>query len=963
MDSGIFDTLFLTLDHRLKGMMENRTARFLEALEKSHPEFKFNPDPLLHFQKILLFSEFIAASITRWPKIAVELLTSEDLFKSFSPQTIALMLDKQLDQKKELSKIKQVLIETKLIQTIRIAWRDLAGLATLTETLEDLSSLADACVDKAMEKIYQELCQKFGTPVDSEGNFQQIVVLGMGKLGAKELNFSSDIDLIFVYPEQGYTNQDNMISNQEFFIKLCRKFLQLFDARSHETNFYRVDTRLRPFGESGPLVMDFSAFEEYYQAQGRDWERYAMIKARPIAGDIEQGNALLEQLKPFIYRRYFDYSTFDSFRDMKARITAQIKSKKLKNNIKLGSGGIREIEFFGQIFQLIRGGVEPKLQEPGIVKVLDLLYAHGLIDQEACNDLKEAYSFLRLVENRLQEYADLQTHDLPENVEQQIILALSMGFDSWEKFKTVLEIHLGNVHTHFNDLLVTGNEKTLDDESQSLKELWVRINDPQVMADTIAVSGFEDPKKVLDMLRALEQHPNTKQLTPNGRKKLSRLVPLLVKAAGKTKDPETVLSRLVDLIITIERRTTYLSLLIENKGILETLVNLAQKSTWIILFLSSHPVLLDELMHPQTLYSLPKKKALQKELSIRMERIPGSDIEYQLEELCIFMQINTLRVAAADISGNYPLMKVSDHLTWIAETILDRVLKISWNILIQKYGNPQGIDLNNIDACGFAIVVYGKVGGLEMGYASDVDLVFLYDSDSGSTVNGKRSIENIRFYSNLGQRIINILTMHTRAGKLYGADMRLRPGGTSGMIVSHIEAFEEYMEKDAWTWEHQAVIRARPVSGDKTLFKRFNTIREKVLQTKRDPDTLEKEVTDMRERMRADRLKPQKGLFDLKQDKAGIVDIEFFVQYLILKYAHDYPDITYWTDNVRLLEALEAEGIITGDEGIFLREAYIMMRKKIHSSNLKDTKSLVPESEFAMVREKVLKIFKKYLKS
>ncbi len=962
MDSGVLDKLFLNLDERVANVMNNRTGRFDEALDNQ--KIRLDMDPRLHFEKVMLFSEFIASAITKDPKIIADLIESKALFTSYSSHTFQLQLDERLAAEKELSTVKKELVTTKLIETIRIAWRDLAGLACLDETLHDLSNLADACVTKAMERIYKELCEKHGIPVDSEGNFQQIVVLGMGKLGAKELNFSSDIDLIFVYPEEGYTNhQDRMISNEEFFTKMCRQFLKLFGTSSHENNYFRVDTRLRPFGEGGPLVMSFSAFEEYYQAQGREWERYALIKARPIAGDINQGMVLLKSLNPFIYRRYLDYGTFDSLRDMKARITAQIKIKKLKNNIKLGAGGIREIEFFGQIFQLIRGGVETGLQEPKILKVLDLLKAHKLINQNTQYDLKEAYIFLRLVENRLQEYADLQTHDLPENMEQRLILSLSMGFDSWEKFKTVLDIHMKNVHSHFSQLLVSGDDEQTDQETQNLKDLWVNINDPQVVAETIKVAGFDDPEKVLDVLRVLERHPNTKRLTPNGRKKLARLVPLLVKGAGLTKDPGTVLNRLIDLVITIERRTTYLSLLIENKGVLETLVNLALKSNWIMMFLSSHPVLLDELMQPATLYSPPNKGELEKEMDRRMERIPDSDVEYQLEELCIFMQINTLRVAAADISGNYPLMKVSDHLTWIAETILDRVLKNAWQIVTQKYGAPQGVGLDDTSDCGFAIAVYGKVGGLEMGYKSDVDLVFLYESDIGTTVNGERSIDNIRFYSNLGQRIVNILTMHTPAGKLYGADMRLRPGGDSGMIVSHIDAFEEYMEKDAWTWEHQAFIRARPVAGDKHLFSRFNRIRERVLQTKRDPNTLKKEVTDMRERMRKDRLKPQKGLFDVKQDRAGIVDIEFFVQYLILKHAYEFPDITIWTDNVRLLESLEAEGVITGNEGIVLREAYLVMRKEIHRMNLQDLKPIVPEGNFSAVRKSVIKIFKKYLKS
>jgi glutamate-ammonia-ligase adenylyltransferase len=713
-----------------------------------------------------------------------------------------------------------------------------------------------------------------------------------------------------------------------------------------------------------------AAFEDYYQAQGREWERYAMIKARPIAGNIDEGYTLLKGLNAFIYRRYFDYGSFDSFREMKHRITLQVKNKKLKDNIKLGAGGIREIEFFGQLFQLIRGGVEPELQEQQILKVLDLLLLHRCINQETRQDLKKAYHFLRRAENRLQEYQDRQTHDIPEKADQRLILAMSMGFDSFDAFHQELTQVLDRVHGHFSLLLVSEEEENTDTQTRHLREMWTNINDPQFASDALEVAGFGDPDQLLAVLRTLARHPNTQRLTPNGRKKLARLMPMLVKKAGREQDAQTILSKLVDLIITIERRTCYLSLLIENKGALDTLIVLAQKSPWIIRFLSQHPVLLDELMHPATLYAPPKREALEREMADRMKKIPSGDVEYLLEELCIFRQINTLRVAAADVSGNYPLMKVSDHLTYIAETVLTQVLKIAWDIMIRKYGIPQGVDPNPEDPQGFAIVAYGKVGGLEMGYKSDLDLVFLFQAEPGMTsgmpVGGDlppgRSIDNLLFYSNLGQRIIRLLTMHTSAGTLYGADMRLRPGGVSGMIVSQIDAFEEYLETQAWTWEHQALIRARPVTGDPDLFSRFDEIRETVLGKKQDPATLQKEVSDMRERMREERLTHASGLFDLKQDPGGIVDIEFLVQYLILKNAHNFPDVLVWTDNIRLMEALSVEGLISGAQSQVLQEAYVGMRKVLHRLTLQEKSLVVPDELFKETAGAVAKIYASYLK-
>jgi len=959
MDYNVIDRAFPGLDNVLLTIIKNRLDFFRESLKKSGLEIDLEPDFQTSLVRVLLFSEYISSSITRNPGILKDLVDSRDLFKSYSQQSYAVKIEKKIAKDMDVAAVKEILLQTKLYETIRIAWRDLTGAAGLEETLCDLSNLADAIVATAIQSIYDKVCQSYGLPVDSEGNFQRMIVLAMGKLGAGELNFSSDIDLIFAYPKEGYTNGENIISNEEFFTKVCQKFLKFFSPGSHEINFYRIDTRLRPYGDGGPLVMSGSAFEEYYQAQGREWERYAMIKARPVAGDIDAGLKLLKVLNSFIYRRYFDYGSFDSFRDMKRRITLQVKSKKLKNNIKLGAGGIREIEFFGQLFQLIRGGVEPKLQEQKILKVLDLLQTHHCINEATKKDLKNAYVFLRMVENRLQAYADLQTHDIPEKQDQRKILALSMGYGEWDGFAQDLNDHMQRVHDHFRQLLVSQDQEARDKETQDLKELWSNINDPQFAADSIAIGRFKAPDRVLGILRSLEEHPNTKRLTPNGRKKLARLVPVLVKKVGEQNDPDKILIKLIDLIITIERRTCYLSLLIENKGALETLVTLAEKSPWIISFLSKHPALLDELMHPASLYCPPGRQSLEKEMEIRMAAIPSGEIEFLLEELCIFRQINMLRVAAADVSGNYPLMKVSDHLTYIAQTVLARVLRISWNIVAKNYGIPEGV--SGLDYCGFAIIAYGKVGGLEMGYKSDIDIVFLHRGEPGMTKGGKKSIDTVRFYSNLGQRIINALTMHTPAGTLYGADMRLRPGGNSGTIVSHIDAFEDYLKTRAWTWEHQALIRARPVAGDKTLCSRFDEIRKTVLLEKRDAKTLKREVSDMRERMRDERLKYKKGFFDLKQSKGCIVDIEFLVQYLVLKHAHACPDITIWTDNIRLLESLDAEGIITGCESERLQNAYLVMRKAIHRLNLQEKGLHIDQSRFSKIREFVINIYDQYL--
>ena len=947
--------------------LSNRKERVTAALLSKNYKLPENKDFLTNFYKALVFSEFIASAIIQSPEIFIDLATSDDLVRRYIKDDYKQKLESQISKisdKSDEKALKKIIFETRMREMIRIAWRDLNDKAFLEETLENLSSLADACIDKAFSFLYDKLCFIYGTPFNQYMVKQEIIVLGMGKLGAEELNFSSDIDLIFAFPEDGNTeNTTNSIDNKVFFTKLCKNFLKVFDSSPHGSTIFRVDTRLRPFGAAGPLVMDISSMEDYYQTQGREWERYALIKARPVAGDHDSGTRLLKILNPFIYRRYFDYGMFDSFRDMKKRISLQIKDKKLKNNIKLGPGGIREIEFFGQIFQMIRGGVEPEFQELKILKVLDILKEHSCIDDKTNKELKRAYVFLRKTENRLQEYADLQTHELPQKAKDKLRLALSMGFKTWEAFSAELLLHMKSVHGYFNQLLVAGKDSQ-DEKTDNLKYLWENINDPQVHEIIQNIPGFNKPGKIINMLIALEEHPNTKKLSPYGRKLLDRLVPVFIKKARDRNDSEVVFNRLIDLIITIERRTCYLSLLMENTEAINVLTMLAEKSPWIISFLSMHPVLLDELLDPRTLYIPPSRHDLKDDIKIRMDRTPCHDLEFQIEELCIFRQINTLRVAAADISGDYPLMKVSDHLTFIAETVLDKAIEISWKIISEKYGTPVGKgDKNtfNPDSCGFATIAYGKLGGIELSYNSDLDLVFIHSGDSGMTRGGEKMIENVRFYTMLGQRIISILTVHTPAGTLYETDMRLRPSGQSGMIVSHIDAFREYSERQAWTWEHQAIVRARPVWGDKNLSESFKNIRKNVLIIKRIPEILKNEVKDMRERMRKQHLKSKKGFFDLKQDRGGVVDIEFLVQYLVLQNSHDNHELIKWTDNVRLIGTLAKKNIITKKEAEILKRAYLTMRKAIHRRTLHEKKHKVPLNTFYEMKEEVISLYKKYL--
>ncbi len=909
-------------------------------------------------------SDFIFQACTREPALLIDLVASNDLFSQYPPGRYDTKIESDLSTVTTGEELLSALRKRRTREMVRIAFRDINQVAGLDETMSDLSAFADGCLQKALERLHIWQCEKFGVPFGIGGEQQKLVVVGMGKLGARELNFSSDIDLIFAYPEKGETKGVSpVISCEDFFTRLSQSLIKVLGSNTAEGFVFRVDTRLRPFGENGPIAMSFDAMEDYYQAQGREWERYAWIKARPVAGDSSAGAALMNRLQPFIYRRYLDYGVFDSLRQMKQTISREIKRKGLENNIKTGAGGIREIEFFGQVFQLMRGGVIPGLQQRQIQKILNALVAEKFIAPATRDELLSAYIFLRNTEHRLQELADRQTHDLPEKEGDRFKVAAGMGYPDWDAFATTLSEHRDRVHAHFNNLLeVSAGDNGGDRREPAQRDLaatWLEISEDEGPLKALSNAGFKDSQKAASLLRELQQDQTTRSLSPNGRRRLDRLMPVLLAIIGGSEEPELALGRITDLLKAIQRRTNYLALLLENPSALNHLVRLANESPWIIAFLSRHPVLLDELLDPRTLYSPPEKDTLEKEIDRRLERIDVNDLEYQIEDLCIFKQINTLKVAAADITGAIPLMRTSDHLTHIAEVIVDRVVNLSWGHLEKKHGQPTCAP----EGRGFVVIAYGKLGGIELGYGSDLDLVFLHSGKRGEFTDGKQAVDNGQFFARLGQRVIHILNAHTRAGRLYEIDTRLRPSGISGLLVNHIDAFGAYQAKEAWTWEHQALVRARIICGDVALAEKFNHIRHDIIARNRDANTLRKEVTAMRQKMRANLFKPKQGTFDLKQGNGGIVDIEFMVQHLVLRHAGTHPELTTWSDNVRLLETLAGCGIMDAATSEFLKSAYLAFRAEVHKRNLQDKPACVPDVRFNDLRNKVSTLWKEIMLS
>lgn len=914
-------------------------------------------------QKVVNFSAFVSNNFLRNPGLLNDLLSSGDLDQEYSQDTYSMRLKKDILQAGDEAELGLILRRRRMREMTRIAWRDLGGSADLYQTMADLTAFADACIEQTFAFLYKLQCRKYGIPSSIDGVPQNLVVLGMGKLGGRELNFSSDIDLIFAYPEAGETLQGlRSISNEEFFTKLCRSFLKIFGNITPEGIVFRVDMRLRPFGENGPLIMSFNAMEEYYQYQGREWERYALIKARVVAGDFEAGGRLLKNLSPFVYRRYLDYGVYDALREMKYEISREVERKGLQDNIKLGAGGIREIEFFGQIFQLIRGGVEPCLRERSILKILSFLFSEGCIPQKVYDELTAAYLFLRNTEHRIQEFEDRQAHNIPADVQGRMRLALSMGYQNWKAYSVILEQHLQNVRSHFNELLVfeDGKEQSSNADME-LNDIWQGIDDNEQVEQSLKTCGFKDPHTAYNLLNYLRDDSATRALSIEGRNRLDRLMPVVLKKAGLAEQPEITLKYLIDLIKTIERRSCYISLLLENPDVLNRLIHLSHESPWIITFLTHHPVLLDELIDARTLYIPPEKKELEKLLKRRFERIPDDDLELQMEELVIFKQVNTLRVAAADVSGAFPLMKVSDHLSYIAETVLEKVFNLAWDYLVNKHGAPQSILNGSACETGFAIVAYGKLGGIETGYGSDLDLVFLHAGTGEETRGvGIRPMAGAQFYTRLGQRMLHFLTTYTPAGKLYEIDMRLRPSGSAGVIVCNVDFFRTYLAEKAWTWERQALVRARAICGDNKVINYFENIRKEILAIPRDQPTLQEEICSMRIRLRMEHNKIDSEYFHIKQGVGGMVDIEFLVQYLILLNAHKHIELVKWSDNIRQLDALALTGILEKKTADFLQETYLTYRSEVHRLNLQEKQPVVPEKKFKQLSKNVRKIWDKY---
>ncbi|UCB53870.1 MAG: bifunctional [glutamate--ammonia ligase]-adenylyl-L-tyrosine phosphorylase/[glutamate--ammonia-ligase] adenylyltransferase [Thiotrichales bacterium] len=884
--------------------------------------------------KVWACSEFVARACIRRPEM-LDQLASEGFESGRTPadyqQRVAQSIEQAGASEDELMRSLRQLRQAEMV---RIAWRDLAGLAGVEQVLHELSDFAEAVIAQGLQHVYQQTVEVLGVPTSAEGEAQEMLALAMGKLGGRELNFSSDIDLIFAYAEEGTTEGARRLSNHEFFVRMARKLVRLLDEITADGFVFRVDTRLRPNGESGPLAMNFNAMEQYYQLQGRDWERYAMIKAKIIGGREAERKYLASMLRPFTYRRYLDFGAFESIREMKAMIEAEMRRKGMHNNIKLGRGGIREIEFIGQTFQLIRGGPMPELQLRSILEVLNQLAALGYLEQNESEQLRQAYLYLRKLENRLQMERDQQTQTLPVDALSRERIRLAMGCDDWDALMQELDRHRQAVMAVFDSVIAPG-EQPETDSIHALQLFWSSEDHTEDLAHWLEQAGSDNAGDLLDVLERFKGSARIRTLSEDGLRRLQQLLIKLLKQLVSYENSLVLLDRVLEILSAIVGRPVYISLLLEYPVAQHQMLELCAASQWFANELARYPILLDELLDSQELFRQNDREQLTTELQRLMSQVDEDDLEQQMERLRHFKRTEIFKLAATDVIHVHEIWDVGAKLSTIADVVLEKVFQLSWDAVCKRHGSPVCIVDGREYHPGMAIVAYGKLGGLETGYGSDLDIVFLHDSSGQKQyTSGEKSIDNTQFFSRVAQKVLHILGTRTHSGILYEADTRLRPDGRAGMMVSSVSAFEDYQKNKAWTWEHQALLRTRVITGSEPVGQEFARIRQSVLEVTRDPAKLCADVVEMREKMRTHLASRDESEFNIKQDRGGMVDIEFTTQAGVLLNTAAHPEILGVSSTLEFIEYLAAVGWYSSEEANNLASAYKLFRQQTNRQAL-----------------------------
>ncbi|WP_038126243.1 bifunctional [glutamate--ammonia ligase]-adenylyl-L-tyrosine phosphorylase/[glutamate--ammonia-ligase] adenylyltransferase [Thiomicrorhabdus sp. Milos-T2] len=903
-------------------------------------------------EKVLNWSPFVERLTQRYP----DLLESSSYEETWAQGSLyERVYSKVFSAESEAELLEHLRVQRNWMMG-RIALRDLMQLSVLVETVSATSELADALVSAALDWHYARFCHRYGTPIGREsGEPQKLIVIGMGKLGGQELNFSSDIDLIFTYPEGGETEGGaKNISNDQFFIRLGQALNKSLVEVTNDGFVYRVDMRLRPFGDAGPLAVNFSSLEHYYEIHGRAWERYALVKARVMAGDKNKGEELFEILRPFVYRRYVDFSAMDSLRELKQMIVDQVAKKGMVDNIKLGTGGIREIEFIAQAFQLVHGGRDKMLQTRSLLPTLKVLNKHEFLENDVYENLVEAYRFLRTAENRLQMWGDQQTHSLPTNDSQQCLLANSMGFNDYSAFYAVLNEHRAFVESQFKAVFAQEKECDVRDD---MSVLWSsEFNDWHELE---ALGVAEDlAKSLAKALNDFKTSRQIKTLSKEGIERLDEVMPFILKALISPNMNLVTLQRVLSVVESIAKRSVYLVLIKENSEALEHLVGLCEASAWLTEMLVKYPALLDQLLDECELYSPLRKDDLQSQAFALLQET-GLDEEVFMDKMRQWRHAQVFKVAAADLMGHLPLMKVSDYLTWVAEAVVNVSVEFAWQLMQKRSGLPGGLEVNS-PRNPFMVLGYGKLGGLELGFGSDLDVVFVYQGvgSSEQTINANgKTLDNAIYFIRMGQKVISLLSTVMPSGRLYEVDTRLRPNGNSGMLVTDFNSYMQYIENKAWNWEYQALVRARAVVGDDESVNAFDSFRTTFLTQVREVNSIRQSVVEMRQKMKDSLDKSSNSVFDLKQGEGGIVDIEFMMQFLVLSYANKYPELAVYTDNVRILEVVAKFELLSAESVSQLTEAYKVYREKYHRMALANENPLVSNDSFVENRKAVKSVW------
>lgn len=793
----------------------------------------------------------------------------------------------------------------------RLVWRDVMGLDDIDATLAGATVLAEDCLRLALDALEGQFAERHGVVRDAGGHVQRLVVFGLGKLGGGELNFSSDVDLVYAYPQGGESDGARPLAAEEYFARLGQRLARLLDETTADGFCHRVDLRLRPFGSAGRLALSFAAMDVYFQQEGRDWERYAWIKARPVAGDIAAGMAWLQELRPFVYRRYLDFTALDSLRDMKAAIVADVARREQDEDIKRGRGGIREIEFLVQSLQLIRGGRDAALRQPRLLPALDALARAGQVAPGDAAALASAYRFLRHLENRLQMLRDAQTHVLPRDEDDRARLAAGLGFPAWAALHAHLEAVRERVSGEFGALLAPHGRQPVPG---ALDTYWRALPDGG-HARTLAEAGFAQAEDADRALRDFVRSAGVHGLSDAARVRLDRVLPALLQAAAHSPQPDAALRRVLALLQAILRRASYLALLDEQPGALQRLVDVFARSAFLAERLVAHPLLLDELLDARVAGPLPDADAM---ASACNAALAGDDPELALRGLNETRQALSFRIGLATLDRRQPAEASAAQLAGLAEAVLRTVLAMARADMVQAHGELPGGS--------FAIVGYGSLGGSELGFGSDLDLVFLHDHPPGvAASDGRRPLEPGRWFARLAQKVMALLATQTGAGRLYDIDVRLRPDGGQGTLVSSLASYADYQRARAWTWEHQALVRARGVAGDAGLLRRFDAVRTEVLVRPRARDVLAADVARMRGRMRATLDRSEGARFDLKQGEGGLVDLEFVLQFLVLAGAARAPALCRPRNSAALLDALADAGLLAADRAGALHRAHAVL--------------------------------------